>query len=175
MVQPPARYVPQYAFPSFSYVPGTFPPAHAAGGNGFGPAALPAYDPQTPWAQSDVFWFGIDLFNHGFYWEAHEAWESLWHALGRRGNEADFLKALIKLAAAGVKAREGRAAGAMKHALRAKELFAVLATSPSSAWNERLDVQRLQNYAAAIASQADELLDTTAAPCLPVLSRLPIT
>ncbi|MER9222262.1 DUF309 domain-containing protein [Mesorhizobium sp. M0644] len=22
----------------------------------------------------------IDLINHGYYWEAHEAWEPLWHA-----------------------------------------------------------------------------------------------
>ena len=48
-----------------------------------------------------------DLLNHGFYWEAHEAWETLWHAAGRKGEIADFLKGLIKLAAAAVKAREG--------------------------------------------------------------------
>ncbi|TGQ49534.1 DUF309 domain-containing protein, partial [Mesorhizobium sp. M1C.F.Ca.ET.210.01.1.1] len=27
-----------------------------------------------------MFRWGIDLFNHGYYWEAHEAWEPLWHA-----------------------------------------------------------------------------------------------
>ncbi|MER9007639.1 DUF309 domain-containing protein [Mesorhizobium sp. M0862] len=25
-----------------------------------------------------MFRWGIDLFNHGYYWEAHEAWEPLW-------------------------------------------------------------------------------------------------
>ncbi len=32
---------------------------------------------------------GVDLFNHGYYWESHEEWESLWHAAGRRGVVAD--------------------------------------------------------------------------------------
>ena len=45
------------------------------------------------------------------YWEAHEAWEELWHACGRMGPTADFLRGLIKLAAAGVKVREGRPRG----------------------------------------------------------------
>jgi predicted metal-dependent hydrolase len=66
---------------------------------------------------------GIDFFNHGYYWEAHEAWENLWHAAGRRGPVAEFLKGLIALAAAGVKAREGRAAGVKQHARRAGSIF----------------------------------------------------
>lgn len=67
--------------------------------------------------------WAVDLFNFGYYWEAHEAWEVIWHAFGRHGTEADFVKALIKLAAAGVKAREGNAAGVQRHARRAGELF----------------------------------------------------
>ena len=47
---------------------------------------------------------GGRLFNAGYYWEAHEVWEELWHAEGRRGPTAEVLKGLIKLAAAG---REG--------------------------------------------------------------------
>jgi hypothetical protein len=27
---------------------------------------------------SDAFLWGLDLFNHGYCWEAHEAWEGLW-------------------------------------------------------------------------------------------------
>jgi uncharacterized protein len=27
---------------------------------------------------SDAFGWGLDVFNHGYYWEAHEAWEGLW-------------------------------------------------------------------------------------------------
>jgi hypothetical protein len=89
---------------------------------GQGPATAPALDPDR-WHDSEAYRYGIDLFNHGFYWEAHEAWESLWHAAGRRGPIATWLKALIKLAAAAVKLREGNAAGARRHANRALELL----------------------------------------------------
>ena len=77
----------------------------------------------SDWKRSSDYLFGIDLFNHGFYWEAHETWEQLWIEFGRSGRDADFIKGLIKLAAAGVKAREGRPIGVQRHACRAKELF----------------------------------------------------
>jgi predicted metal-dependent hydrolase len=66
----------------------------------------------------------VALFNAGFYWEAHEVWEALWHAHGRRGPAADVLKGLIKLAAAGVKVRQGQPHGVVTHARRAAEAFA---------------------------------------------------
>ena len=65
----------------------------------------------------------MDLFNHGYYWEAHEVWESLWIAASRQGVTADFLKGLIKLAAAGVKTKEGNPTGAARHTKRAVELL----------------------------------------------------
>jgi hypothetical protein len=34
---------------------------------------------------SDAFLWGLDLFNHGYYWEAHEAWEGLWQVADRDG------------------------------------------------------------------------------------------
>jgi len=67
--------------------------------------------------------YGVDLFNHGYYWEAHESWEVLWLACGRSGRTAGFLKGLIKLAAAGVKARENNPRGMQRHGRRAAELF----------------------------------------------------
>src|SRR5262249_21333672 len=69
---------------------------------------------------------GLELFNAGYYWEAHEVWEALWHIEGRRGPTADVLKALIKLAAAGVKVREGRENGVRTHGRRAAILFAAV-------------------------------------------------
>jgi hypothetical protein len=78
------------------------------------------------WSQSSTYCWGCELFNHGYYWEAHEVWEGLWHALGRTGQDADFLKGLIKLAAAGVKVREGRPEGVIRHGRRAMELFRTL-------------------------------------------------
>ncbi|MER9226251.1 DUF309 domain-containing protein [Mesorhizobium sp. M0664] len=80
---------------------------------------------------SDVFRWGIDLFNHGYYWEAHEAWESLWHAAKRSTQHRLFFKGLILLAAAGVKIREGKRVAAVRHATRAAALFRQVVTVPS--------------------------------------------
>ncbi|MDQ2943268.1 MAG: DUF309 domain-containing protein [Candidatus Dormibacteraeota bacterium] len=41
---------------------------------------------------------GIDLFNSGRYWDAHEAWEQEWMP-DRRGPDAGFYKGLIQVAA----------------------------------------------------------------------------
>jgi hypothetical protein len=86
-------------------------------------AEIPEPLDATRWQASRAYLYGMDLFNHGYYWEAHEAWEGLWHRAGRQGMVADFLKGLIKLAAAGVKHREGIPRGVAGHAAGAAELF----------------------------------------------------
>ncbi len=112
----PPRYLPDEPLPPTAFVPGRpHRPQHT-------PGLPPPLDPAR-WADSRAYLRGIDLFNHGYYWEAHEALEGLWHSAGRRGTTADFLKALIQLAAAGVKVREGRPDGVVSHARRAAELF----------------------------------------------------
>ena len=63
------------------------------------------------WQENRIYLGGIDLFNHGYYWEAHEMWEALWHRTGGDAVTAMFLKGLIKLTAAGVKIREGNPRG----------------------------------------------------------------
>ncbi len=124
--------------PPYSYVPGgPFPhPIREPAGHSFGRRveSAPPIDGDD-WQASDAYRRGIDLFNAGYYWEAHEAWEPLWHALGRKGPGADAIKALIKLAAAGVKVREGQPRGVATHAGRAAGLFEVVAT----AFGPRLD------------------------------------
>ncbi len=118
------RYT-QREFPPYSYVPGHAPhPVSDPAGHMHGEEheVAEALDPAT-WRDSEEYLYGCDLFNHGYYWEAHEAWESLWHAAGRRGEVADFLKGLIKTAAAAVKAREGNPRGVSRHATRALELL----------------------------------------------------
>jgi hypothetical protein len=76
------------------------------------------------WRGSPAYRRGIALFNAGYYWEAHEAWEGLWHAHGRVGPTADLVKGLIKRAAAGVKVRQRQRHGIVTHARRAAVLFA---------------------------------------------------
>ena len=41
---------------------------------------------------------GIELFNTGLYWEAHEVWEQDWTP-DRRGPDSGFYKGLIQIAA----------------------------------------------------------------------------
>lgn len=111
--------------PPYAFVPGRRPhPVSHPEGHSHGRASSlpPALDPGR-WWKSHAYLLGCDLFNHGFYWEAHEAWEGLWIAAGRTGPMARFLQALIHLAAAGVKVREGRQAGVRSHADRAAAAF----------------------------------------------------
>jgi predicted metal-dependent hydrolase len=121
----PLRLIPDLALPPYTFVPGCAPhPVRDPGGHLYGvPQHRP--DPLDPanWPASRDYLFGIDLFNQGYYWEAHEKWEGLWLAAGRTGLTADFLKGLIKLAAAGVKVREGVPRGVADHAAGAANIF----------------------------------------------------
>ncbi len=76
---------------------------------------------------------GQRLFDAGFYWEAHEAWEQAWISTGRSGVTADFLKGCIRLAACGVKCLAGNPLGAKRHALRAVQLFETVLTATAEA------------------------------------------
>jgi hypothetical protein len=115
--------------PPYRHIPGQTPhPISDPAGHAFGqPEALPQPLTAANWRGHETWLYAADLFNHGYYWEAHEAWESLWHAAGRVRRDADLFKGLIKLAAAGVKHYENRPAGVRRHAARAAELLAPLA------------------------------------------------
>jgi predicted metal-dependent hydrolase len=127
----PERLVPDLELPAYTYVPGRFPhPCADPAGHRFS-VVEPAHVAGDR-VDQHVYLAGIDLFNFGYYWEAHEAWERLWHAASRKGPRADFFKGLIQLAVVGVKLREGRSDGARTHATRAAELFASLLTENES-------------------------------------------
>jgi hypothetical protein len=57
-----------------------------------------------------VFRRGVELFNAGEYFEAHEAWEGLW--MEAAGAERQFLQALIHFAVGCHHDRRGNRAGA---------------------------------------------------------------
>jgi len=112
-----ARLAPGQTFPRYMHEPGKTPhPYRHEDGHSHGqpePTVAPL-DPADCF-ESEAYLFGFDLFNHGYFWEAHVWWESLWHAHGRKGEIADLLRALIRLAAAGVKARAQVPGGIRKH------------------------------------------------------------
>ena len=117
------RYSEQ-GFPSYIFVPGQNPHPKKEGGHMEGqsdPIAEPLRLDHPE--QSPEFRFGIDLFNHRFYWESHVYFEALWNAHNRQGEVADFLKALIKLSAAGVKINLTQHEYAQDHVQRAIELL----------------------------------------------------
>src|SRR3984957_4738915 len=112
--------------PPYSYFPGgPWPhPSSSPQGHSFGHVASKVARPgENRGASSPEFLRGVDLFNFGYYWEAHEVWEGLWHACGLTGPTADFFRGLIKLAAAGVKVRQGVRAGVASHAAQAAGIF----------------------------------------------------
>lgn len=103
-------------FPARAYLPGL----------GIRPAPEPIGDtPLDPadWRSCDAYVHGLALFDRGYYWEAHERWEALWILARRTGPVAELLRGLIQLAAAGVKLRQGRTAGAITLAERARGHF----------------------------------------------------
>jgi hypothetical protein len=79
-------------------------------------------------ATNDDFRFGVDLFNHGFPWEAHEAWEPLWFAAPRERPERALLQGLIHAAAAAVKVKGGAIDAARGFIDSATEYLAIVET-----------------------------------------------
>src|SRR5579872_1167764 len=55
-----------------------------------------------PIEATEAFRYGVDLYNRSYFWEAHEAWESLWQDL-EDGPTREALQGLIQLAAAHLK------------------------------------------------------------------------
>lgn len=157
--QPP-RLVPDRPFPAYAYIPGRSPhPTRDPDGHSYGETLGGSEPPDPPDPPDPVDWracrdylYAIDLFNHGFYWEAHEAWEGLWVACGRRGPTAAYLQALINLAAAGFKARWGNARGMRANAGTALRLFKSAAGQLGSTGTRYmgLDLRALTDAAATI-------------------------
>ena len=112
------RYAPARSLPTRAFLPGVSPASDR-------PAEAPHRRDALPddLAADETFRFGVDLYNHGFPWEAHEAWEALWHAAPHGSASRLLLQGLIQAAAAAVKARSAQWSGARKLATSAAELL----------------------------------------------------
>ena len=93
------RYAPHLVFPDRPYRPGEgpHPKTWAA------PTPPPPPLTHAGFAGHEEFLFGVDLLNHGFDWEAHEAWEDIWRVTPKGSPERLLLQGLIQVAAAKVK------------------------------------------------------------------------
>lgn len=107
------RYAPGRAFPPYAFLPGRDPhPTRDPAGHSFAHEELaPPHLPAARWRENEPYLFGVDLYNHGFLWEAHESWEGLWHASKHDRRQALFLQALIQCAAAWLKIPMGQPRG----------------------------------------------------------------
>ena len=70
-------------------------------------------------AENDLA-FGIDLFHHGFLWEAHEVWERSWREARAGSATAHALRGLIQAAAAMLQGELGRPVGLASLAAKAE-------------------------------------------------------
>ncbi|MFT7520077.1 MAG: hypothetical protein ACI9MC_002221 [Kiritimatiellia bacterium] len=96
------RLAPHIALPAYSYVPGVQPhPLRDPDGHGGVPPDL----------HVDTVWrWGVDCFQHRYYWEAHEAWEVIWRGLTRGEPAAEGVQGLIGAAAFVLKRHMGHPA-----------------------------------------------------------------
>ena len=79
------RWLPQKSFPPYAYLPGKKPhPVRDPAGHSYHVEPIPVAAEAS--LNSEAFLWGLDLFNHGYYWEAHEAWEGLWQGADRDGH-----------------------------------------------------------------------------------------
>lgn len=102
----PIRYAPLRAFPAYAFLPGRDPhPTGDPRGHSYTTEshAPPPYFEASAWRDNEEYLFGVDLYNHGYLWEAHEAWEGLWHQAKHDTRMADFLQGLIQCSAAALK------------------------------------------------------------------------
>jgi hypothetical protein len=131
------RSLPQKSLPPYAYLPGKSPhPVRDPTGHSYHVEPIPVAAEAS--LSSDAFLWGLDLFNHGYYWEAHESWEGLWLVADRDGPLRMLFKGLILLSAAGVKIRERKNAAAQRHAKRAAALLRQLAKVPNRGFERAL-------------------------------------
>lgn len=107
----PPRYQPHRELPATAFLPGvgqagsrSVRPPEVAGP---GEPASPKFAAQDWRLDADYLW-GVDLYNNGFFWEAHEAWEAPWRTAEQAGGQRLFLQGLIQCSAASLKARIGQ-------------------------------------------------------------------
>ncbi|MGH7147982.1 MAG: DUF309 domain-containing protein [Nitrospiraceae bacterium] len=114
---PPDPHWPRYStrpFPLYRFVPGRTPhPRRDPRGHSYGlPEPKPTPFPAAQWQTSEDYLYGIDLYNFAYWWECHEIFEGLWHAVGHNNEQGNFFQALIQLAAANLKYFLGNPAAA---------------------------------------------------------------
>lgn len=84
--------------------------------------SISAYAPlvtvERQWKTNLPWLYGIQLFNSGYYWEAHEVWETVWMNAPPNSREKQFVQGVIHFANGLLKVK-------MKRGNAARRLFAL--------------------------------------------------
>lgn len=164
----PLRYT-AIAFPAYRHRLGETPhPTRDPQGHSHGRELVPAADIVHPiaanWRHCEPYLYGCDLYNHGYWWEAHEAWEYLWHEAEPKREAAvrHLLKGMIQSAACALKLEQGKRAGVERLTQRVTAYLDAAGQSASSdvllglplpEWSSRLNayyVQRVRCESSAV-------------------------
>lgn len=91
-------------FPPYRYISGVTPhPTEDPQGHSFGKEEKGAEILTDAWPENEAYLYGVDLYNYAYWWEAHEAFESLWRKSTHDPLTRHFLQGLIKVSAAFLK------------------------------------------------------------------------
>lgn len=95
-------------FPAYRFIPGRNPhPTANPEGHSYRAPGSPIESISlvfpAEWAKSRDYLYGCDLYNHAYWWEAHEAWEGQWQLTDKTGIQGRFLQGLIQASACHLK------------------------------------------------------------------------
>ena len=117
---PPVGRHTNNSLPAYRFVPGDLDTPHPTDdprGHSFHTDEAPvspaptSIDQPENWVHCSVYLYGCDLYNHAYWWEAHEAWEDIWRECRRGSAQFEFLQALIQYSAAALKIRQRKPRG----------------------------------------------------------------
>lgn len=112
MRSPVKKSTPRYTdrpFPPYRFIPKKSPhPTRDPNGHSYEKPLekLTSFE-NKQWQSCNEYLYGIDLFNYGYWWEAHEALEVVWVAAGRQTETGLFIQGLIQISAAHLKKFQG--------------------------------------------------------------------
>ncbi len=121
--EPASRRYTELPLPGRKYIPGLgiHPEKHPQGSQVPDLSLDEVSFTDNSWKRSRRYLYGIDLFNAGYWWEAHEVLEELWIQCGRTTQVARFLQGIIQVSAALLKFSISNPRGAKRLKSRALE------------------------------------------------------
>ena len=158
----PARYAPRIEFPPYAFLPGRDPhPTRDPRGHSYSeePEEPSDYFEAEEWRENEEYLYGVDLYNHGYLWEAHEAWEGLWHQAKHDEVQAQHLQGLIQCTAAALKVplEQPRGLAKLSQAGLGRLEFVIGERGPTYMGVDLIDfVEAFRSFAGSSPGSADE-------------------